>query len=338
MHRPEMVPLITENMQTHDALFLEEPPTEEFGQMLAGSVTVDEYSLTSDAEYPKYTESMCSALRELHAQGKKIIQIEPYLENLLELHDFLADGGGPDDLNKDTVTFLVYLTEKNVTGALLSYYQASVSASFESTIEAVKRFAQADAARFRLRDSLRAQELSVSIPNYASSFIEAGMMHLFLRRLLKRQLPMDCQVQAVYTADKVLRHMGKSTHLYSPGDQLTFLYIFNPNFSDRNRQSLLAARALIYSKIIRKEELRADTLPFPHILDELLCIDATRRLSIEDCRQLFERIRGASTFDSRQIVSDHVKNSRPYISQKLKQWIPSQSDGEGIVEHDAHSF
>ncbi|MGB5424739.1 MAG: hypothetical protein WBN03_21405, partial [Desulfobacterales bacterium] len=79
-------------MRKHDALFLEEPPSAEFDRMLCGSMPLDEYILTVDSEYPQFTKLMCAVLRELKSKGKRIFQVEPYLENLLALHDFFADG------------------------------------------------------------------------------------------------------------------------------------------------------------------------------------------------------------------------------------------------------
>ena len=114
-----MVPLMAGYMRANDALFLEEPPTAEFERMLSGSITVDEYLMTDDSEYPQFTKLMCAVLRELKSKGKRIFQVEPYLENLLALHDFLADGGRPNDLKRNTVMYLVYLSEKNATGSLL---------------------------------------------------------------------------------------------------------------------------------------------------------------------------------------------------------------------------
>ena len=318
LHRTEMVPLIAQSMYNHDALFLEEPPTEVFSEMLKKHITVDEYLFESDAEFPKFTASMCSALRELYTQGKKIILIEPYLENLLKLHSFLAEGCRPQDLDKNAITYLVYLTEKKTTGALLSYYQATASASFDVTVEAVRRFARADAERFQLRDSLRAQELSFYLPKFQSSFVEAGLMHFSIRRLIRQQIPRDVKVQATFLADDILRKMGHSSRLYGPGDQLTLLYIFNPNLKDDDRESLLAARSLIYSKIVQKEEMVHDPDVYPHIQDELLCINVIRILSMRDCRRLYDRIRGAGTYDSRQIVGDYVKGKRPDASRILK--------------------
>jgi hypothetical protein len=313
-----MVPLMAGYMRKHDALFLEEPPTAEFDRMLSGSLPVDEYVMTIDSEYPQFTKLMCAALRELKSSGKQIFQVEPYLEHLLALHDFFADGGRPDELNKNTLTYLVYLAERKSTGALLAYYQSAANRSFDMTIEAVKRFARTDAARFRLRDALRAQALSALIDNSASSFVEAGMMHYPLKRLIARQAPQPTLVQSVFPANEILQSLGQKGHLYGPGDQLTLLYIFHPEITATDRETLLAARALIYSKIIIKEELSTDTMAHPHLQDELICIKAARTLSLNDCRRLFALIRGVNTFDARQIVAEEAMGSSPHLGRLLK--------------------
>lgn len=318
LHRPELVPLLVACMRANDALFLEEPPTEEFGRMLAGLIGDDEYMMTIDAEYPQFTRMMVAALRDLHAQGKQIFQVEPYLESLLGLHAFFAEGYRPADLKKDTLMYPVYLAERNATDALLAYYQVAAGGSFAMTIDAVKRFARVDAARFRLRDDLRAQALSSSVANHAAAFIEAGVMHYPLKRLLQRRLSARSRVRSVFLADEIVKNLGQKGHLYGPGDQLTLLYILHPKISATVRETLLAARALVYSKIIIKEELPADTARFAHVEDELLCIAATRELSLPDCRRLFELIRGVSTCDARRAVADHVMGSRPRLGESLK--------------------
>ncbi len=328
LHRPEMVPLISECMQTHEALFLEEPPTIEFGRMLAGHMTVDDYVMTTDTEYPQFARMMNTALREFQSKGKKIFQVEPYLESLLGLHEFFADGFRPDDIEKNNLMYPVYLAERNATGALLAYYQTAADGSFEATVDAVKRFARTDAARFRLRDALRSQALSSELENFTSSFIEAGVMHYPLTRLLQRQSSQPTPVQPVFLADDILKKLGQKGHLYGPGDQLTLLYIFHPEMTKSDQESRLAARALIYSKIIFKEELRADVMPYPHLQDELLCIKVTRGLSADDCRRLFARIRGAKTLDARRVVGEFVMESRPRSGQKLLRWTPSYVNSE----------
>ena len=57
---------------------------------------------------------------------------------------------------------------------------------------------------------------------------------------------------------------------------------------------------------------------YPHLRDELICIKATRDLSVNDCRRLFARIRGVKTFEARQIVAEEVMGSNPHLGQLLK--------------------
>jgi hypothetical protein len=135
-------------------------------------------------------------------------------------------------------------------------------------------------------------------------------------------------VRSVFLADDALKRLGQKGHLYGPGDQLTLLYIFHPEMTETDQESLLAAKALIYSKIIIKEELRTDVMPYPHLQDELLCIDATRGLSENACRQLFARIRGVNTLDARRIVGEFVMDTSSRSGQKLLRWTPSYVNSE----------
>jgi hypothetical protein len=72
-----------------------------------------------------------------------------------------------------------------------------------------------DAARFRLRDSLRAQELVVG--KYPSSYVETGVIHYSLWRVLTKKMVQPKQLQLIYLADDALKSMGDSSHLYGPG-------------------------------------------------------------------------------------------------------------------------
>ena len=92
VHRPEMIPIAAVLMRRHDAIFLEEPPAAGFEQMLEGSLDVDDYLLQLDLEYPEFSRNMCYLLQELKAAGKKIYQVEPFLEILAGIHDFFAEG------------------------------------------------------------------------------------------------------------------------------------------------------------------------------------------------------------------------------------------------------
>ena len=306
IHRPDMVPFLADWMKRHDAVLLEEPPDESFEQMLQGTLAVDDYIQQLDVEYPAFSRDMCYQLRRLRAEGKNILQVEPFLEILIGIHEFFAEGHRPEELDPESVQYPVYLAERNATGALLAYYQIVMTGSFEESLEAIKRFARLDAARFRLRDSLRAQALAPLVKKYPSAFIEAGVMHYPLWRRLRRQMPLQKQVRLIFIADAALHTLGKKGHLFGPGDQLTLLYIFHPTVAQPKREALLAARSLIYSKLVAKEELTENLNSLPHLRDELACIQIARRLSTADCRRLFPLVCGATSSDARQIVAEYL--------------------------------
>ena len=293
-------------MQQHDAIFLEEPPESDFRQMLRGSVTIDDYLMPLDVEYPEFSRGMCRLLRKLHAEGKKIFQVEPFLEALLAVHDFFAGGHVPDDLPKDSLEYPVYLAERRATKALLDYYQVAIKGSFEETLAAIIRFARVDAARFRLRDSLRAQALAPLIRKYPSAYIEAGVIHYQLWQLLCQKLPKQTRVMPVFLADFALKKLEKTGHLYGPGDKLTLLYVFHPTIAETGNHRLLAARSIVYAKIIEKNEIAFDVDGFSHLRDELACIRATGKLGLLDCRNLFPLIRRSKTAEARQIVAEYL--------------------------------
>jgi hypothetical protein len=308
VHRPEMIPIIADWMRQHDAIFLEEPLVEDFEKMLVGSMTVDDYLRSTDLEYVGFSRKMCFLLRDLKAEGKTIVQVEPFLEKLLEIHRFFAEGHQPEELNPESTLYPVYLAERDATGALLAYYQTVMNGSFENILETVKQFARLDAARFRLRDSLRAEELARMAKNFPSAYIEAGAIHFSLWQQLRRYIGPCDQLRVKFLADASLKKIGKTGHLYGPGDQLTMLYIFHPSMKHHDRESILAARSLIYSKLITKEEILKDPMDMPHTRDELLCIQIVSRLSLDDCRVLFPMVRNVGTKQSYQIVKEYLSD------------------------------
>jgi hypothetical protein len=101
--------------------------------------------------------------------------------------------------------------------------------------------------------------------------------------------------------------MGQKCHLFGPGDLLTLLYIFHPH-QDRDHHTLLAARALIYNKVVVKEELVPDKAAYPHTMDEIQSIRIVNRLSVDDCRALFELTHRVSTGRARQAVMGYLKH------------------------------
>ena len=313
LHRPEMTPLISDHMRRHEAIFLEEPPDVGFEAMLAGRLAVDDYLMQLDVEYPTFSKNMCDLLQELKGQGKQIFQVEPFLKILLGIHEFFAEGHHPEELQKHAIQYPVYLAERNATRALLAYYQTVMAGSFDDTIGAIIRFARMDAARFGLRDSLRAQEIASMVKKYSSSYVEAGVMHYPLWRLLRQQLQGKLPVKVTFLADDALASLGPKGRLYGPGDQLTLLYIFHPGIRDPRREKLLAARSIIYSKIVEKDELTDDLSRFPHLRDELDCIRITKQLSVADCRRLFPLVRLTKSTEAREIVAEYLAEFGPQL-------------------------
>lgn len=293
-------------MRRHQAIFLEEPADSDFNQMLSGTRTVEEYLSGLDVEYPEFSQEMCYLLRELKERGKKIIQVEPYLEILLGIHAYFAEGNGPADLEKNSIQYPVYLAERNATRTLISFYDTSMRASFEETIEAVKRFARTDAARFRLRDSLRAQAMASLSHEFSSVYVEAGVIHYALWRNLRQEMDTSVRLKLLFLADDADGLTSPRKYRYAPGDKLTLLYIFHPTYSETSRENLLAARSLIYSKLIPKNELTEDLTSWPHLRDELKCIHMTNRLSLDDCRDLYFHVRHSDTRQAHEAVQAYL--------------------------------
>ena len=293
-------------MKGHEAIMLEEPPYSGFQQMLEGTLSVDAYLMAVDVEYPEFSRRMCRLMRKFYADKKKIVQVEPFLWHLLAVHEFFSQGHRPAELAPNSFEQQVYAAERNATKALLDYYQTVIHGSFEAVVKSIIRFARADAARFHLRDTLRARALSDCITRYDSAFIEAGSIHYGLYQQLKKRLRGSVHIKPVFIAHKALQAIGVRGHLYGPGDQLTLRYILHPNHKDTQGDGLLAARSLVYSKLVEKEELTADLATFPHIRNELACIQTVKRLTLDDCRRLFPLIRQAKSVNVRHGVEDYL--------------------------------
>lgn len=308
-HRPETVDPAKQLMAGHDAVILEEPPDPEFHRMLSGRLDIDSYLETSDLEYPEFSLRMCKALRELHSAGKRLYQVEPFLEKLVEIHERFADGGSPADLKRGTDLYEVYMAERNATSALLGFYEVSVRGVLEETVDAVKRFARADAARFAIRDRMRAHAIVTVLKGRGSYYIEAGQIHYPLRRHLKRRLPANYPLTVKFLMAGAVRAMGFRNHLYGPGDLLTLFYRFHPNAMSRN-EDLLAARALIYNKLIIKEEATETVDSYPHTRNELEVGATVRLLSMADCARLFPVIRRVPTKTAQDMVRHYLSLRR----------------------------
>ncbi len=308
-HRPETLEITAELMAAHDIIFLEEPPHPHFRAMLEGSFAIEEYMLEQDLEYPEFSVQQYTLLRSLHREGKRIHQIDPFLGHLVEIHFFFADGHSPDDLDKTSIRYQVYLKEKDATEALLEYYKAVQRGNFDTIVEAVKHFAQVDAERFRLRDTLRSDEIYKQLPASGSVFIEAGTIHVLLDTLLQKKLSAELNLRTFSVEELILEKLALRGSLFSPGDELTIAYLNNEEVST-DQQDLLAARSLVYAKIVTKEEIRESDIDYPHTRNEFEVIQLVNTLNIADCRHLFFNI--------------HKLKTR-YALQKVKKFMESRS-------------
>ncbi|MGD9022218.1 MAG: hypothetical protein PVJ62_00420 [Deltaproteobacteria bacterium] len=307
-HRIEALPYIRKHMERHQVIVLEEPAVPEFSEMLEGRLSIDEYMMTSEAEFPEFERQMCVLLRDLHESGQHIVQVEPYLEGLLQIHEILSQGKTPQDIVRDPRLEEVYRAEKRATGTLLSYYTQALQAPFEGVIEALKAFAQADADRLVLRGRLRARAIHALALGRGDTYVEAGYLHYPLYRFLRKAAGHGCKVRVVYLLAPVVRRLHGKRRNMGPGDILTLHYALGGTLS-KGKADLLAARSLIYIKLIQKDEVLPGVSNAPHTEDETGVNRVVDQLSMEACKVLFDNIRLAKREQALQLVQAYLMQS-----------------------------
>jgi hypothetical protein len=301
-HRPETIDLTAPLMKEHEVIVLEEPAHPDFHLMLAGKIDIEDFLLEIDHGYPEFAHRQYSFLRELSRDGKDIRQIEPFLEGLFEIHSFFVDHK-PEEIDKTSVHYEIYCTERKLTGLLIDYYRSARGGDFGQIILGMKAFAKADAARLRLRDALRAERLISDLRNAGKVYVEAGSIHLLLERFLRDGLHSDWVVETHHIERSVRRYLGLPGDPYSPGDELTARYMFQ-NEIDTGYEDLLCAQALIYAKLIQKEEIPGAAGEFPHTRNEYETSQLVRGLPFETCQRLFFQLRPLSTAEARKILME----------------------------------
>jgi len=307
-HRPETLPFSAVLMREYPVVVLEEPPHPEFGMMLNGEYPINDYVSLLDTEYFEFSLQSCRLFRELHVEGTRFIQVEPFLERLLFIHEMFAEGKSPEDIPKDSSLMDVYMAEKIATGALIDYYESAARTSFDAIMASLKRFARSDADRFRLRDRMRAQALSDLTQDLLSAYIEAGTMHVWLRHEMRRRCSRRDLSSHHLMASEVNAITGRSM-LMGPGDALTLIYIFAPHARGR-RCDRLAARSLIFNKIVGKVEIADPDGTYPHLREEYRAGNMVNQLDIDDCAILFPAIRTAGTQEANARVAAYLKKQK----------------------------
>jgi hypothetical protein len=119
IHRPEVIGITADLMRLHDVIFLEEAPANGLQEMLQGDLSIDDYLLPAGVEYPEFSRRMCLLLRDYYQKGKKIIRVEPFLENLMAIHAFFTQGHRPNELQGESAHHQVYQAKRDATKALL---------------------------------------------------------------------------------------------------------------------------------------------------------------------------------------------------------------------------
>ena len=284
---------------------MEEPETQGFMQMLEGTLAIEDYLRETEFEYPEFSRRSCTLFRTLHQNGKQLFQVDPFITQLNAIHDFFASGGKPHEIDPNTIRGRVYDAEHDYSAALLAYYERCLTAPFAEVVGLVKRFARVDAQRERLRDRMRAESIVAIIHPYQTIYIEAGLLHLSLLNRLTEALPKDYRIRPAYLMAPVVRQLNSRRHALGPGDMLTLLYTYRPEYN-HPRAELLAAQSLIYTKIIIKEEiLRAET-PFPHTLNEVESSALVQRLGYGDCERLYGLIKHRTREKALEIVLNYL--------------------------------
>jgi len=304
-HRLEVLPVIQEEMARHQAIALEEPPEEDFADFLRGDLAAADYLADKDVEFPEFSLRQLDLVKGLYEQQKAIFQVEPYQEKLIQIHELLAAEHPRAEVEPRPEFREIYAAESAASRTLINFYAAAHTAPFQRVVAAVKEFARTDAARFRLRDGMRAEALAPLIAQFPRLYVEAGYIHLFLIKALARRLNGRVRLKPKFVlAARALPALGRPRPL-GPGDLLILHYIFGGRIAPE-KENLLAARSLIHIQLLDKSELAPGVDPIPHLTDEIRAARLSSRLSFDDCALLYNHVRSASPPKALALVEKHL--------------------------------
>ncbi len=318
-HRLEFLPAMTALMAQHKSIVLEEPPHEGLNSFLKGRVSIEEILEDLEAGFPEYTKAAYRHLKVFHDQGLRICQVEPYLEGVFVIHKLIEEEGcSPQDISRLPFLAEVYKYEHQATGALLDFY-AAMGAPFEEVLSKLKAFAQADAQRLDFRDQLRARAIRKLLSHLPMPiFIEAGYIHLRLIYYLARNKGAWRLCVRNLLLEATRAH-GLSSFWPSPGDGLTSYYLLGKRHRHVS-EDLLAARSLVYIKLIEKEEMFPSAQKkFPHLYHELIWRIFANFLSYEDCKRLDRFIRLLPTNEARSLAQKLFPHQVQQAQKKVEE-------------------
>jgi hypothetical protein len=290
-HRIESLCFAKRLMENHDVIIIEEAPTPGFVDMLEKKLSINEYIREGNMEFPEFSRRFYEVLRILYQKGKKILQVEPYMERLMQIYEIFSVGKVPSDVIRIPGMREVYKAERIATEALLNFYESSLKASFLKVVESVKRFARVDAERFRLRDRMRARAIAKVLPDEKNVYVEAGAIHIYLVKVLKQILGRRYRIKSEFLLESVVKELTGKKQVLVPGDLLTIHYILHKK-ADEEYETLQAARSLIYIKLLKKDEMipsRAGQAP--HVEDEIKVNELVSKLTIAQCEGMYWKMR-----------------------------------------------
>ena len=282
-HRVEMLKHFEEEALKMDLIIIEEPRDEYFEKMLKGDISVEMYVKNLNTSFPVYSKYQCELLKRLYRMGKRILQIEPYLEVLEKIHKAI-EIGKIDEVLKDKKTSKVREIERRVNKAWIEYQEAFLRKDFDALVDITIEFSKVDAERFRVRDLMRAKGIAEVIDDNA--LVEAGQIHILLPKYLE-DLGFDVSVKSL--PELIAKKLG--VELYqNPGNVLTMKFMLNEDISDKEAK-LLAARGLVYISLIPKRELIPSKHDeYPHFIRENKVARIVNKLNYDECKNLFYKI------------------------------------------------
>jgi len=289
-HRIEYLKDFYDLAERGDVIVLEEPDFGILELLCRGVLDIDFYIDFLYSEFSEYLREQYTYVKNLLESGKLVFQVEPYLTKLVELYHFIELKLFDKVLQFDDILKFVHSVENYVSKALVEYYDTILTGSFEDAVNSVIKFAKADAFRLYIRDLLRAFKICEIHSKYGKNLnyiVEAGLIHKTISTILEK----FCK-DFVYSVDvKDIRARKLGIILPShPGYELTYIFLEGQPYSEeRCRQ--LAARCIVYTLMIKKQELRPGILQYPHLFDEYRVLDFVNRLSYDSCRRIFEKYR-----------------------------------------------
>ena len=175
----------------------------------------------------------------------------------------------------------------------MHFYEASTKAGFAGIVDAVNAFAKQDAKKISDMDKARADALGPlfsGVPKDFRAYVECGTIHMDMVLLMRGKLGPG-RIRVRHLMEEVCKPRFGTRRLLPPGDVLTFRHLLGAPENPR-AERLLAARALVYNKLIEKDELSAfQDGVYPHMDNEASVISLVSTLDYDRCQRLFNEIR-----------------------------------------------